>query len=103
LYWKTGGNISLTGEWGHLGGGSFIIDGVVNLFVEEGAHLYATSRTSEMTIQNLSGAFSIEKGRVTGGGAPLSISGKLGAVSLDQGYLTSSAPITINVGRHLHL
>ncbi|MCB1109824.1 MAG: hypothetical protein KDK64_02495, partial [Chlamydiia bacterium] len=102
-YWKGGKTLRLTGEWGHLGGGRFHLEGMRNLFIEEGGHLYATNRTTCFTIQNLGGIFSIEKGRVSAGSAPLYISGDCGAVSLEGGLLESMAPITIDVGHHCHL
>ena len=103
LSWKTCGDILLTGEWGHLGGGAFLLDGVQNFWVQEGALLYATNRTTELTIKNLSGSFSVEGGLVSLGCAPLLISGPLGSVSLEGGTIDSMAPITIDVGHHCHL
>ena len=103
LSWQTKGDILLTGEWGHLGGGALLIDGVQNFWIEEGALFYATNRTTELTIKNLSGSFSVERGLVSPGCAPLLISGPLGSVSLEGGRIDSMAPITINVGHHCHL
>jgi filamentous hemagglutinin family protein len=103
LSWKTTGDILLSGEWGHLGGGALLLDGVQNFWIEEGALFYATNRTTELTIKNLSGSFSIERGLVSPGCAPLLISGPLGSVSLEGGRIDSMAPITIDVGHHCHL
>lgn len=103
LSWKTQGDILLTGEWGHLGGGSLLIDGVQNFWIQEGALLYGTNRTTEFTIKNLSGSFSVERGLVSPGCAPFLISGPLGSVSLEGGTIDSMERITIDVGHHCHL
>ncbi|MCB1107726.1 MAG: filamentous hemagglutinin N-terminal domain-containing protein [Chlamydiia bacterium] len=101
--WKTKGDITLTGEWGHLGGGVFHLDGVRHFSIEKGGHLYGSSHTTEMTIQNLSGVLSVEEGKFSPNGAPLFISGKEGSVSLDHTSLHSAAPITMDIGGYLHM
>ncbi len=103
LSWETKGDITLTGEWGHLGGGALLLNGVQNFWIQEGALFYATNRTTELTIKNLSGSFSVERGLVSPGCSPLLISGLLGSISLDGGSIDSMAPITIDVGHHCHL
>lgn len=99
--WKGGEALTLSGKWGHLGGGSMVFESLRNLYIEDQGHLFGTNRTTALNIHGVEGIFSIENGRVCAGSAPFSIMGS--SISIERGSIESTAPITIDGGRYCHL
>lgn len=98
--WFGGGTLSLKkGEIGNSGNDSLTLQGLENVSLEENSRLFTFS--SNVSILDLSGAISLENSTIYSGG-PVTISGKNGALHLNDGLLHTNSSLNINLGRYLH-